>query len=70
MATFAGPGGTEVNVSRPMQLVEERAPHGFDRIDDVITRSEIDEITEGYRRTAGFALAALDDPTSLADRAY
>ncbi len=55
---------------RPMQLVEERAPNGFDRIDDVITRSEIDEITEGYRRTAGFALAALDDPTSLADRAY
>jgi hypothetical protein len=43
---------------------------GFDRIDDVITPPEIDEITEGYRRAAGFALTALDDPTSLADRAY
>ncbi len=55
---------------RPMQLVEERAPDGFDDIGDIISPTEIDEITEGYRRTAGFALAALDDPTSLADRDY
>ena len=55
---------------RPMQLVEERAPDGFVRIDDVISPAEIADITEGYRRTAGFALAALDDPTSLADRDY
>jgi len=55
---------------RPMQLVEQRAPDGFDHIDDVISPQEILEITDGYRRTAGFALAALDDPTSLADRDY
>ncbi len=50
----------------PMQLVHERAPDGFDHIDTVITRAEIDEVTTGYRRTAGFALSALqDDPRSL-----
>ena len=53
----------------PMQLVHERAPDGFDDIDAVITRAEIDEVTEAYRRTAGFALQALrDDPRSLIDQ--
>jgi 2-polyprenyl-6-methoxyphenol hydroxylase-like FAD-dependent oxidoreductase len=53
----------------PMQLVHERAPDGFDDVDTVITRAEIDEVTESYRRTAGFALSALrDDPRSLIDR--
>ena len=53
----------------PMQLVHERAPDGFDDVDDVITRAEIDEATEAYRSTAGFALAALrDDPRSLVDQ--
>jgi 2-polyprenyl-6-methoxyphenol hydroxylase-like FAD-dependent oxidoreductase len=52
----------------PMQLVHERAPDGFDDIDDVISRTEIDEVTESYRRTAGFALSAMvDDPRSLID---
>jgi 2-polyprenyl-6-methoxyphenol hydroxylase-like FAD-dependent oxidoreductase len=52
----------------PMQLVHERAPDGFDDIDAVISRAEIDEVTEGYRTTAGFALSALrDDPRSLID---
>ena len=53
----------------PLQLVHERAPDGFDDIDAVITRAEIDEVTEAYRRTAGFALQALrDDPRSLIDQ--
>lgn len=54
----------------PMKLVEERAPDGFADIADVITPDEIAEVTEGYRRTAGFALAALADGVSLADRTY
>ena len=54
----------------PMQLVEERAPNGFADVADVISPEEIVTVTEGYRRTAGFALAALDDHTSLADRSY
>jgi len=53
----------------PMQLVHERAPDGFGDIDRVITRAEIDEATEAYRRTAGFALSALrTDPRSLVDQ--
>ena len=54
----------------PMKLVEERAPDGFDDIADVITPDEIAEVTDGYRRTAGFALAALADGVGLADRYY
>jgi 5-methylphenazine-1-carboxylate 1-monooxygenase len=53
----------------PMQLVHERAPDGFDDVNTVITRAEIDEVTEGYRRTAGFALDALRaDSRSLIDQ--
>jgi 2-polyprenyl-6-methoxyphenol hydroxylase-like FAD-dependent oxidoreductase len=50
----------------PMQLVHERAPNGFDDVDTVISRAEIDDVTDAYRRTAGFALNALrDDRRSL-----
>jgi 2-polyprenyl-6-methoxyphenol hydroxylase-like FAD-dependent oxidoreductase len=54
----------------PMQLVEQRDPDGVRAVDDVISASEIGEVTEAYRRTAGFALAALADGSSLADRTY
>ena len=37
-----------------MQIVEERAPNGFVRLDDVITRAELEEIAERYKRVAGF----------------
>jgi hypothetical protein len=53
----------------PMQLVHERAPDGFAAIEEVITPAEIDEVTDSYRRTAGFALSALrDDQRSLIDQ--
>lgn len=53
----------------PMQVVHDRAPEGFDDIDTVITRAEIEEVTEAYRRTAGFALSSLQaDPRSLIDQ--
>jgi 5-methylphenazine-1-carboxylate 1-monooxygenase len=55
---------------RPMALVEERAPDGFERIDDVISKAEIDAVTEGYRRTAGFAVADLERGASLLDEPY
>jgi 5-methylphenazine-1-carboxylate 1-monooxygenase len=54
----------------PMRLVEERAPEGFDDIAEVITPDEIAEVTEGYRRTAGFALAELQRGVSLVDEPY
>jgi 2-polyprenyl-6-methoxyphenol hydroxylase-like FAD-dependent oxidoreductase len=54
----------------PMRLVHERAPEGFDHIDDVISPKEILEVTDGYRRTAGFALEALASGVSLIDGDY
>ena len=54
----------------PMQLVEERAPDGFADVADVITPEEIAEVTERYRTTAGFSLAALQRGTSLVDDPY
>jgi 5-methylphenazine-1-carboxylate 1-monooxygenase len=38
-----------------MQLAEERAPGGFERITDVIPRTELEEIAARYKRTAGFS---------------
>ena len=37
-----------------MQIVEERAPHGFDRLEDVITHRELEEIAQRYKVIAGF----------------
>jgi 5-methylphenazine-1-carboxylate 1-monooxygenase len=54
----------------PMQLVEERAPDGFADVGDVISPQEIAEVTERYRATAGFSLAALQSGTSLVEDPY
>jgi len=54
----------------PMALVEQRAPDGFDDIATVISPEEISEVTEDYRRTAGFSLAALARGTSLLDEPF
>jgi 5-methylphenazine-1-carboxylate 1-monooxygenase len=37
-----------------MQLVEQRAPDGFARIEDVLTALELDGTASGYKRVAGF----------------
>jgi hypothetical protein len=36
-----------------MQLVEQRAPSGFDRIDDVITQEEIKGVVASFSSAAG-----------------
>jgi 2-polyprenyl-6-methoxyphenol hydroxylase-like FAD-dependent oxidoreductase len=54
----------------PMKLVHERAPQGFSNIADVISSEEIARATEEYRRTAGFALAALQRGKTLLDEPY
>jgi 2-polyprenyl-6-methoxyphenol hydroxylase-like FAD-dependent oxidoreductase len=55
---------------RPMLLVEERAPDGFDEISAVITPEEIAAVTEEYRRVAGFAMSDLQRGVSLLDEPY
>ena len=37
-----------------MQIVEERAPNGFENLHDVIAQSELESIAQSYKRTAGF----------------
>lgn len=37
-----------------MQIVEERAPHGFVNLDDVISQRELEEIANKYKHIAGF----------------
>jgi 2-polyprenyl-6-methoxyphenol hydroxylase-like FAD-dependent oxidoreductase len=54
----------------PMQLVEERAPGGFQQLSDVITPDEILQVTDGYRKMAGFSLQQLHERPSLADMEY
>jgi 2-polyprenyl-6-methoxyphenol hydroxylase-like FAD-dependent oxidoreductase len=43
-----------------MQLVEQRAPDGFARIEDVLTAAELEGTAAGYRRLAGFDRDALN----------
>lgn len=45
---------------RVLQLVEQRAPNGFTRIEDVMTREELDSIALEYRKTAGFDAETLN----------
>jgi 2-polyprenyl-6-methoxyphenol hydroxylase-like FAD-dependent oxidoreductase len=43
-----------------MEVVHERAPDGFHRIEDVLSRAELEEIAAGYKRVAGFDKDALN----------
>ena len=49
----------------PMLLVEQRAPGGFTDFAEVISPAVIARVTEEYRRTAGFSVAALQHGVSL-----
>lgn len=39
-----------------LQIVEDRAPHGFDNVFDVISQAELDAISARYKQTAGFTV--------------
>jgi len=43
-----------------MQLVEERAPNGYDVVTDVLSQRELEEIAANYKRVAGFQVEALN----------
>lgn len=43
-----------------MQIAEERAPHGFDDIHQIISQQELEEIAARYKQTAGFDLASVN----------
>ena len=43
-----------------LDIVEERAPGGFKRLDDVINRTELEEIAARYKATAGMDIERLN----------
>jgi len=45
---------------RCIDVVEGRAPEGFDKLGDVISHSELSEISNSYKKTAGFHMKALN----------
>lgn len=49
-----------------MQLVEDRAPNGFARLEDVVTPDELQAIADKYKRLAGFSVGELNARGSLA----
>ena len=43
-----------------MQLVEERAPDGYNVVTDVLSQSELEDIAANYKRVAGFQVEGLN----------
>jgi hypothetical protein len=43
-----------------MQLVEERAPDGYDVVTDVLSLQELEDIAANYKRVAGFQVEGLN----------
>jgi 5-methylphenazine-1-carboxylate 1-monooxygenase len=43
-----------------MQIVEERAPNGFENLDEVISRQELEDIANKYKMIAGFDRESLN----------
>jgi len=43
-----------------LQLAHERAPDGFENIDDVIGSQELDEIAKAYKILAGFDMESVN----------
>lgn len=43
-----------------MQMVEERAPNGFNVVTEVLSREELEGIANNYKRVAGFQVEALN----------
>jgi len=48
-----------------MQLVEERAPAGFARIEDVVSRAELDASTKPFAQAAGLDVATVNERSSF-----
>ena len=50
---------------RVMQMVEERAPDGFNVVTDVLSKEELEEVANNYKRVAGFQVEALNARPSI-----
>ena len=50
---------------RSIVIVDERAPEGFDRIDDVISQEDLARSAGAYKAVAGMDIAALNARPSI-----
>jgi len=48
-----------------LRMAQDRAPDGFSNIEDVISRAELEKVTGGYRKLAGFDRDSLNARPSL-----
>jgi hypothetical protein len=48
-----------------LQLAEERAPAGFDSIDEIIPRAELEAITASFAAAAGLDVEAVNGRSSF-----
>jgi 2-polyprenyl-6-methoxyphenol hydroxylase-like FAD-dependent oxidoreductase len=55
----------ELGPSIIMDMVEERAPNGFDDIDQVIPRAELQRIADAFKQDAGFDVKSLNERASF-----
>lgn len=55
----------QVGPEQCMEIVEERAPDGFEKIEDVISQEELVEIASRYKKVAGFDRDALNSRASF-----
>ena len=44
----------EMGPEQVMQIVEDRAPNGFENLQDVISKDELEEVSARYKKLAGF----------------
>ena len=51
-----------------MQLVEERAPNGYEVVTDVLSQQELEDIANTYKRVAGFQVEALNAKPPIVPR--
>ena len=50
-----------------MQMVEERAPEGYARIEDVLSAEELENAAAGYKKLAGFDREALNNRPAIVE---
>lgn len=50
---------------RCIDIVEERAPHGFKKLSDIVAKKELKEILNSYKKAAGFDKETLNTRSTL-----
>jgi 5-methylphenazine-1-carboxylate 1-monooxygenase len=50
-----------------LQMAEERAPNGFDKISDVLTQEELESTASGFKKAAGFDVETVNSRRSYVE---